>query len=70
MKSLLIACIRFYQAAVSPFIGPRCRFFPSCSAYMADAVRERGAFAGLAAGLRRLSRCHPWGGHGFDPFIS
>lgn len=70
MKSLLIACIRFYQLAVSPYIRPRCRFVPTCSGYMAQAIEERGALRGLRAGLRRLSRCHPWGGSGLDPTIS
>jgi hypothetical protein len=67
MKPLLLALIRIYQYAISPILGPRCRFFPSCSAYFAEAVEKHGAYKGIRLGLKRLSRCHPWNPGGFDP---
>lgn len=70
MKGLIIAILRFYQGAVSPLLGGRCRFVPSCSEYAALAVREDGVLAGLLAAARRVGRCHPLGGSGFDPYIS
>ncbi len=67
MKFLLLALIRFYRFAISPMLGQRCRFFPSCSEYAAEAVEKYGAFKGFRLGLARLSRCHPWNPGGFDP---
>lgn len=67
MKALLLLLIRLYQYAISPVLGQRCRFFPSCSAYAAEAIEKHGVFVGLRLGLRRLSRCHPWNPGGFDP---
>ncbi len=67
MKLMLQALIRFYQYAISPMFGRRCRFFPSCSEYTAEAVAKYGALKGLRMGLKRLSRCHPWNPGGFDP---
>lgn len=67
MKLLLLALIRLYQYAISPLLGRRCRFFPSCSEYAAEAVEKHGVFKGAALGLKRLSRCHPWNPGGFDP---
>ena len=64
---LLIAAVRGYQLGVSPFIGPRCRFQPTCSQYFIEAVRKYGAIRGSWRGLRRIGRCHPWGGGGYDP---
>ena len=68
MKVFIIAMLRFYQVALSPYLGGRCRFVPSCSAYAIDAVRESGPWRGLYAAFRRLLRCHPFGGGGFDPY--
>ena len=59
--------IRLYQLFLSPLIGPRCRYWPSCSAYAAEAIATHGALAGSGLALRRLLRCHPWGGSGVDP---
>lgn len=70
MKSLVITLLRLYQAALSPFLGARCRFVPSCSTYAIDAVKEDGVWRGLRAAGLRLLRCHPFGGHGFDPYRS
>ena len=64
---LLIAAVRCYQLGVSPFIGPRCRFQPTCSQYFIEAVRKYGAIRGSWRGLCRIGRCHPWGGSGYDP---
>lgn len=65
-----IGLIRVYQATLSPliaFAGPACRFEPSCSRYMVGALKQYGFVRGLAKGLRRLSRCHPWHPGGYDP---
>ena len=67
MKLLLLVLFRVYKYAISPFLGRRCRFFPSCSDYTAEAVEKYGAFKGICIGFRRLSRCHPWNPGGFDP---
>lgn len=67
MKYLVIIPVRLYQLLLSPLLPPACRYFPSCSAYMIEAVRKHGAFKGTFYGLRRLLRCAPWGGHGYDP---
>ena len=58
--------IRAYQRFVSPFLGDRCRFYPSCSQYMLNAIERHGALRGLYLGTRRLLRCHPWNPGGFD----
>jgi uncharacterized protein len=64
---LLIALIRLYQAALSPFLGGACRFLPSCSAYAIEAIALHGALRGSILAVRRLSRCHPLGRSGVDP---
>jgi len=63
----LRALIRVYQLFLSPLIGPRCRFLPTCSHYAAEAVERHGAARGGWLAVRRLLRCHPWGGSGYDP---
>lgn len=65
--AVLIAFVRVYQWAISPWLGPRCRFEPTCSAYMIAAIRRFGPLRGLWLGSRRILRCHPWGGNGYDP---
>jgi len=65
--ALLIGLIRVYQAALSPLLGNVCRFEPSCSRYMVESLKKYGLVRGLARGLRRLSRCHPWNPGGYDP---
>lgn len=67
MKKLLILPIRFYQRYVSPMFPPACRFTPTCSQYAIEAIQKHGALKGLWLALRRLLRCHPWGGSGYDP---
>jgi hypothetical protein len=63
----LIACVRLYQATLSAFIGGHCRFQPTCSQYAIDALRAHGAWHGVRLAARRIARCHPWGGCGYDP---
>lgn len=64
---LLIGVARAWQLGPSAILPPSCRFMPSCSAYAIEAVRRHGALAGGWLAARRLCRCHPWGGEGFDP---
>jgi putative membrane protein insertion efficiency factor len=64
---LFMALIRLYQVAVSPHIPPSCRYTPTCSQYAIEAIRKYGPFKGGWLSLKRISRCHPWGGHGYDP---
>ncbi|MBX3387022.1 MAG: membrane protein insertion efficiency factor YidD [Phycisphaeraceae bacterium] len=62
-----VAAITLYRWTLSPFIGGHCRYFPSCSLYALDAYRSHGVFRATALTFGRLSRCHPWGGKGYDP---
>jgi putative membrane protein insertion efficiency factor len=63
----LCGSIRVYQWTLSPLIGPACRYMPSCSEYAIEALRAHGPVRGSWLAARRLCRCHPWGGHGYDP---
>lgn len=67
MKYLVIIPVRIYQLTISPWLPRACRYEPSCSQYMLEAVRKHGAVKGTWLGLKRLLRCAPWGGYGFDP---
>ena len=67
MKQLSILIIRFYQGAISPLLGQRCRYLPTCSAYTIEAIEEWGFLKGAWLGIKRITSCHPWGGHGHDP---
>jgi len=67
MKRAALILIRAYQWMVSPWLPPACRYYPTCSAYAAEAVERWGFWRGIGLTVRRLTRCHPWGGHGFDP---
>jgi putative membrane protein insertion efficiency factor len=62
-----VTAIRLYRRFVSPLLPTACRYWPSCSAYAEEACARHGALKGLALATARLLRCHPWGGHGFDP---
>jgi len=64
---LLLLPIYFYKGAISPLTPPSCRFTPSCSTYALEAIRKHGPFKGFYLALRRILRCHPWGGSGYDP---
>ncbi|HSZ09784.1 MAG TPA: membrane protein insertion efficiency factor YidD [Steroidobacteraceae bacterium] len=66
-RQLLMWSIRGYQLVISPMIGPRCRFYPSCSCYAHTAIERHGVVRGLWLGLRRLLRCHPFAPGGYDP---
>ena len=67
MTRLLLVLIRAYQRWVSPALGERCRFAPSCSHYAAGALREHGLLPGTWLAVRRIGRCHPWNPGGYDP---
>ena len=74
MKSLLrilslplIALIKIYQLVVSPWLGPKCRYTPTCSQYAAAALKKYGLVKGSWLAIKRISRCHPFGGQGYDP---
>lgn len=62
-----VAFIKLYQWTISPLLGPKCRFTPSCSYYALEALKKYGLFKGTWLAAKRISRCHPWGGHGYDP---
>jgi len=64
---ILLALIRVYQIVLSPFFAGACRFEPSCSVYASEAIRLHGARRGSWLAMKRLSKCHPLGRHGFDP---
>ena len=66
-RKLFLALIRFYQLCISPLSPPRCRYTPTCSQYAIEAVSKYGALKGGWLTLKRLARCHPWGGCGYDP---
>tara|TARA_B100000686_G_scaffold355121_1_gene470104 strand:- start:1956 stop:2186 length:231 start_codon:yes stop_codon:yes gene_type:complete len=59
--------IFLYQKIFSPILGPKCRFSPTCSNYAKEAIIKYGPFKGLLLGITRISKCHPWGGKGYDP---
>lgn len=63
----LVGLIAFYRYGLSPLLGINCRFQPSCSEYAREALLRYGAFKGGRLAVRRIARCHPWGGSGYDP---
>lgn len=67
MRHVFIFLVRIYQIAISPLLGSNCRFTPTCSAYSIEALQKHGALRGGWLAIRRISRCHPWGGDGYDP---
>jgi putative membrane protein insertion efficiency factor len=66
-QSALLLLLRFYHYCISPVLGPRCRFVPTCSCYAQEAIHVHGSWQGLCLTVRRLLRCHPWGKAGLDP---
>ena len=62
-----IAIVKVYQVVISPWLGPSCRYIPTCSQYAIEALKKYGPFKGLWLTLKRIAKCHPWGGHGHDP---
>jgi hypothetical protein len=71
MNKLIIGILRTYKKIVSPFLtilfGNACRFTPTCSEYTIEALEKHGTVNGLTMGIKRLGKCHPWGGSGYDP---
>lgn len=66
-KAIAIGLVRFYQRGISPLIGPRCRYIPSCSQYMIEAIEKYGLISGILRGLWRIVRCNPFSHGGYDP---
>ncbi|MEM6688995.1 MAG: membrane protein insertion efficiency factor YidD [Planctomycetota bacterium] len=67
MSRIFIALIRFYQIGISPLMPGVCRYSPTCSSYAIEAIKKYGAIRGGWKAVRRICRCHPWGGSGYDP---
>jgi putative membrane protein insertion efficiency factor len=67
LSAILLFFVYFYRHCISPFTPASCRYIPTCSAYAEQAIRKHGAFKGGWLSLKRIARCHPWGGHGYDP---
>lgn len=67
MRNICLTLIRFYQHYISPLTPPACRYTPTCSQYTYEAIQKYGALKGCWLGLKRICRCHPWGGSGYDP---
>ncbi|MBK8710821.1 MAG: membrane protein insertion efficiency factor YidD [Niastella sp.] len=67
LSAPFILLIRFYKLAISPWMPPRCRYTPTCSQYGIEAFKKYGPFKGFWLTLKRIGKCHPWGGHGHDP---
>lgn len=66
-STIIILTIRFYQCCISPLFPPSCRFTPTCSEYAIQAIRKYGIIKGLWLAIKRICRCHPFGGSGYDP---
>lgn len=67
IKWLLIGFVKLYQAMLSPLLPIACRYHPTCSEYAIQAIQEHGVWKGFYLAIKRISRCHPWGGKGYDP---
>lgn len=67
MKQIVIFIVRAYRLILSPYLPPSCRYRPTCSQYAEEALSKYGLFKGGMLALKRISQCHPWGGHGYDP---
>jgi len=67
MLAVLRSAVHTYRLLISPLLAPRCRYLPTCSAYALEALERHGPWRGSLLALRRLARCHPWGGSGHDP---
>ncbi|MGX9985886.1 membrane protein insertion efficiency factor YidD [Chryseobacterium sp. POL2] len=63
----LVVLIKFYQLAISPWLGKNCRYEPTCSHYTVEALQVHGLFKGSWLAIKRIMSCHPWGGEGYDP---
>ena len=69
LVSFTLAGLSFYRLLISPFFGRGCRYLPTCSAYASEAIDKFGVVKGTGKSLLRISKCHPWGGNGYDPVI-
>ena len=67
LSKVMLALIAFYRTCISPLTPPACRYTPTCSQYAQEAIRKYGPFKGGWLALKRILRCHPWGGSGYDP---
>ena len=67
LSTLILLPVYFYRSCISPLTPASCRYTPTCSQYMIEAVKKHGPFKGLWLGIKRICRCHPWGGSGYDP---
>ena len=67
LSFIFLGLIKFYQHGISPLKPPTCRYTPTCSHYAVEAIQKYGPLKGLWLAVKRLLRCHPWGGHGYDP---
>lgn len=67
LTGMLLLPVYFYRCCISPLIPPSCRYTPTCSEYAIQALRKHGPLRGMWLALRRILRCHPWGGSGYDP---
>ncbi len=66
MRTLLLMLLRLYKLTVSPYLGPRCRFYPTCSDYAHEAISQHGAMRGMSLAVKRVCRCHPFSAGGID----
>ena len=69
IKRFFIGLVKGYQYLVSPLLGQNCRYTPTCSEYSIQAIEKYGIFKGFWLSIKRISKCHPWGGSGHDPLI-
>ncbi|MBC8052499.1 MAG: membrane protein insertion efficiency factor YidD [Sphingobacteriaceae bacterium] len=67
LSAIFLFLIKGYQYLLSPLLGASCRYTPTCSQYGLEAIKKHGPFKGLWLTVKRIGRCHPWGGHGHDP---
>jgi uncharacterized protein len=67
LRKIYIVPIKIYQWVLSPYLGNNCRHLPTCSHYAIDSIQEWGIFKGTWMGIKRISKCHPWGTNGYDP---
>ena len=69
IKRFFIGLVKGYQYLISPLLGQNCRYTPTCSEYSIQAIEKYGIFKGILLSIKRISKCHPWGGSGHDPLI-
>lgn len=67
LSKILLLLIYFYKYSISPMLPPSCRYTPTCSQYAIEAISKHGPLKGLWLAVKRIARCNPWGGHGYDP---